>query len=32
MIINAAGGYQAFEKCLTQLTPEQVIEELKVSG
>jgi len=26
------GGYQAFEKCLKQLTPEQVIEEIKVSG
>ncbi|MGI6629192.1 MAG: NADH-ubiquinone oxidoreductase-F iron-sulfur binding region domain-containing protein [Bacillota bacterium] len=28
----ASGGYQAFEKCLTQMTPEQVIEEIKISG
>lgn len=28
----AAGGYQAFQKCLTSLSPEQVIETIKVSG
>ena len=28
----ANGGYKAFEKCLTTMTPEQVIEEIKISG
>ncbi|MCD8376110.1 MAG: NADH-quinone oxidoreductase subunit NuoF [Oscillospiraceae bacterium] len=27
-----AGGYQALEKVLTSMTPEQVIEEIKISG
>ena len=27
-----AGGYQALRRCLTELTPEQVIEEIKISG
>ena len=27
-----AGGYQALRRALTELTPEQVIEEIKVSG
>jgi len=26
------GGYKAAEKCVSELTPEQVIEEIKVSG
>jgi NADH-quinone oxidoreductase subunit F len=29
---RAAGGYQALEKMLSGMTPEQVIEEIKVSG
>jgi len=28
----AREGYQAIEKCVTQLTPEEVIEEVKTSG
>ncbi len=28
----ASGGYQAVKKALTGMTPEQVIEELKISG
>ncbi|WP_148133210.1 NADH-quinone oxidoreductase subunit NuoF [Candidatus Formimonas warabiya] len=28
----AAGGYRSFEKCLKEMTPEQVIEEIKTSG
>ena len=28
----ARDGYQALEKCLFELTPEQVIEEMKLSG
>lgn len=28
----ATGGYEALEKVLSQMTPEQVIEEIKVSG
>ncbi|NLV17592.1 MAG: NADH-quinone oxidoreductase subunit NuoF [Syntrophomonadaceae bacterium] len=26
------GGYEALTKCLTQMTPEEVIEEVKISG
>jgi len=26
------GGYQALEKCLTQLNPDEIIEEIKISG
>ena len=29
---QAAGGYTALRKVLTEMTPEQVIEEIKVSG
>ncbi len=28
----AAGGYKSIEKCIKELTPEQVIETVKVSG
>ncbi|SMB90082.1 NAD(P)-dependent iron-only hydrogenase diaphorase component flavoprotein [Thermanaeromonas toyohensis ToBE] len=28
----ATGGYEALEKVLSQMTPEQVIEEIKISG
>ncbi|MEZ4599428.1 MAG: hypothetical protein R2940_06530 [Syntrophotaleaceae bacterium] len=28
----AVGGYQALGKCVTEMTPEQVIEEMKKSG
>ncbi len=28
----AKGGYKAIEKCVTEMTPEEVIEEIKVSG
>ena len=27
-----AGGYQATKKALTSMTPEEVIEEMKISG
>lgn len=26
------GGYEAIKKCVTQMTPEEVIEEIKISG
>ena len=29
---ESAGGYQALRRALTELTPEQVIEEIKISG
>lgn len=28
----ARGGYEAFKKCLTKMTAEEIIEEIKVSG
>ena len=28
----AAGGYQALARCLTEMTPQEVIEEIKASG
>lgn len=28
----STGGYAAFEKCLKEMTPEEVIEEIKISG
>lgn len=28
----ASGGYKAIEKCIKEMTPEEVIEEIKVSG
>lgn len=28
----AAGGYQSIEKCIREMTPEEVIAEIKVSG
>ena len=28
----ADGGYEAIKKCVTQMTPEEVIEEIKTSG
>jgi NADH-quinone oxidoreductase subunit F len=27
-----AGGYQSIEKCIREMTPERVIEEIKISG
>ncbi len=29
---KTAGGYEALKKCLTELTPEEVITEIKISG
>ena len=26
------GGYEAWKKCVKELTPEQVVQELKTSG
>jgi NADH-quinone oxidoreductase subunit F len=28
----AVGGYEAYKKCITEMTPQEIIEEIKISG